>query len=415
MTEKRPKFFYGYAVTAAGFAIWFVGWGTFVPAFGVFMKPLLADFNWSRADAALAYSLSTLVRACLSIAIGWLTDKTGPRRVMTIFGSFLGISYLLLSRVNGLWQFQLAYGLIGGIGASTLTVPVMATISRWFVKKRGLMIGIVQAGMGVGGFIFPPFVGWLILSYGWRLSYVVLGLITLMVMVAGGLFLRRDPRDMGLLPDGEQVTTRSTGGPSPVPQKEARRPLWEIMKTGQFWIIAGIYASFGFCRSGFTVHIAAHVQDLGFSLIDGANILAVITGTSIFGRVGMGRVADKIGNRTVFMISFGVTALSLFLGLVARDLWVLYVFAFFFGFGWGNQAVLRFALTSEVFGVASLGLMMGIFAVAESVAATFAAYFAGYIFDVLGNYNLVFMAGIGLSVIGIGLAAMLKPVAKGRT
>lgn len=136
----------------------------------------------------------------------------------------------------------------------------------------------------------------------------------------------------------------------------------------------------------------------------------MITGTSIFGRVGMGRLADKIGNRTVFMFSFGVTALSLILGMVARDLWVLYVFAFFFGLGWGNQAVLRFALTSEVFGVASLGLMMGVFAVAEATSATFAAYFAGYIFDVLGNYNIVFMAGIALSIMGIGFAAMLKPV-----
>ena len=410
MTEKRPKFFYGYAVTAAAFAIWFVGWGTFVPAFGVFLKPLLAEFNWSRADASLGYSLSTLVRACLSISIGWLTDKAGPRMVMTLFGSFLGISYLLLSRVDGLLEFQVIYGLVGGIGASTLTAPIMATISRWFVKRRGMMIGVVQAGMGVGGFLFPPFVGWLILSYGWRFSYVVLGLITLTVMIAAGSFLRRDPRDIGLLPDGEQATEKSTKGPSTEAQRATRRSIWEILRTGQFWIIAGIYATFGFCRSGFTVHIAAHVQDLGFSLIDGANILAVITGTSILGRVGMGRVADQIGTRIVFMVSFGVTALSLILGVVARDLWVLYVFAFLFGLGWGNQAVLRFALTSEVFGVASLGLMMGIFAVAEAAAATFAAYFAGYIYDVLGSYSIVFMAGIALSIMGIGFAAMLKPV-----
>ena len=402
-------FFYGYIVAGAGFGIWLIGWGTYTPCFSVFFKPLLAEFGWSRAETSLAYSLSFLVQAGLAIVMGWLTDRLGPRIVMTVLGSFLGVCYLLMSQVSALWQFQINYALVGGIGVSTLTIPVMVTVSRWFIKKRGLMIGIVQAGNGVGGFFFPPFAGWLILVYGWRSAYVMLGIIALAGIIIAGLFLKRDPRDIGQLPDGENTfMTVEEKRPHPGLQ-EVGISLREAIHTRQFWMIAGIYCSFGFCRSTFLAHIPAHVQDLGFSLANGANVLAVITGSSMFSRISMGRVADRIGNRKAFMISFAATTISLLWGLAANDLWKLYLFAFVFGVGWGNQAVLRFSLTPEVFGMASLGFVMGILGVAESGAATFGSYFAGHIFDVFGSYQPVFWVGIGVSVMGILLAWLLKP------
>jgi MFS transporter, OFA family, oxalate/formate antiporter len=405
--EKR--LFYGYIVAGAGFAIWLIGWGTYSPGFSVFFKPLLAEFGWSRAETSLAYSLSFLVQAGLGIVMGWLTDRLGPRIVMTLLGSFLGVSYLLMSQVSNLWQFQINYALVGGIGISTLSVPVMVTVARWFIKKRGLMLGIVQAGNGVGGFIFPPLAGWLILSYGWRSAYAIFGIIALAGIMIAGFFLKRDPRDMGQLPDGESRSVSLPARHSNPGFKEVGVSLRETIRTRQFWMIAGIYCSFGFCRSTFLAHMPAHVQDLGFSLADGANILAVITGSSMFSRIGMGRVADRIGNRKAFMISFAVTTISLLWGLAAHDLWELYLFSFVFGVGWGNQAVLRFSLTSELFGIASLGLVMGILGVAESVAATFGSYFAGCIFDVLGSYQLVFWLGVGISSMGILLAWLLRP------
>ncbi len=406
--EKRG--FYGYIVAAAGFGIWLIGWGTYTPCFSVFFKPLLAEFGWSRAETSLAYSLSFLVQAGLAIVMGWLTDRLGPRIVVTVLGSFLGVCYLLMSQVSALWQFQINYALVGGIGVSTLTVPVMVTVSRWFIKKRGLMIGIVQAGNGVGGFIFPPFAGWLILAYGWRSAYFVFGIVAFAGIIIAGLFLKRDPRAIGQSPDGERAFVKVEEKYSNPGLKEAGVSFREAIRTRTLWMIAGIYFSFGFCRSTFLAHIPAHVQDLGFSLADGANVLAVITGSSMFSRIGMGRLADRIGNQKAFMISFAATTISLLWGLVANDLWKLYLFAFAFGVGWGNQAVLRFSLTSEVFGIAALGLVMGILGVAESVAATIGSYFAGYIFDVFGSYQPVFWLGMGISSIGILLAWLLKPV-----
>ena len=405
--EKR--FFYGYIIAAAGCVIWALGWGTYTPCFSVFLKPLSAEFGWSRAETSLALSLSYMLYAFLTIMMGWLTDKFGPRIVMMVLGSFLGLCYLLLSQVTALWQFQINYVIVGGIGISTLTVPVMVTTSRWFIKKRGLMIGIVQAGNGIGGLIFPPLTGWLILAYGWRSAYAVLGIITLIGILVAGFFLRRDPRDIGELPDGVSVEAAPEVKQLDPSFRAVGISLREALHMKQFWMIAGLFCCFGFCRSAFTTHLAAHVQDLGFSLTDGANVLAVALGSSMFSRVGMGRVADIIGNRPAFMISFAATAVSLIWGLVTKDLWGLYLFAFVFGFGWGNQAVLRFALTSEVFGLASLGLVMGALGMAEQVTAAFGSYIAGYIFDVVGNYQPVFWMGIGISIMGMILAWGLKP------
>jgi MFS family permease len=405
---RESQLFYGYVVTAAGFSIWFIGWGTFTPCFGVFFKPLLNEFGWSRAATTLAYSLSFMVQACVAIAMGWLTDRLGPRAVLTVFGSFVGISYVLLSQITALWQFQICYALVGGIGISTITVPVMATVSRWFIKRRGLMIGIVQAGVSIGGFLFPPFSVWLILAHGWRTAYAILGIIALVGIIGAGLFLRRDPRDEGLWPDGVREKTIEDITQAPPPSLNPGFSLGEAIRTSRFWIMAGLYGSFGFCRTTFIAHIAIQVQDLGFTLLDGANVLAVLTAASVIGRIGMGRVADKIGNRPAFIMSFAATAIILVWGLIAHSLWGLYLFALVFGFGWGGQAVLRFALTSEVFGVVSLGLLMGVFGFAESGAATFGSYFAGHIFDVTGTYQQAFWAGIVISVVGIVLAWLLK-------
>jgi MFS family permease len=411
---KSTRFFYGYVITAAGFVIWGIGWGTFTPAFSVFFKPLLAEFGWTRADTSLAYALSFFVQAGMAIIMGWLTDRFGPRVVMSVLGSTLGICYLLLSQIDALWQFTMTYAIVGGIGVSTLTVPVMVTVSRWFVKRRGLMIGIVQAGMGLGGFVFAPLAGWLILSYGWRSAYFILGITTVVGLVCGGLFLKRDPKEMGQLPDGEKdpvLTEKKLSQPS---VQTLGLSLREAFRTRSFWMIAGLYAVFGFCRSTFTAHLAAHVQDSGFSLADGANVLAVVVGASVFGRIGLGRVADIIGNRRGFIISFGTTALALLWLLLSRELWMFFVFAFVYGVAWGNQAVLRFAIASEYFGLASLGLIMGVLGVGESIAAMLGSFIAGYIFDVFGNYNVMFYVGIGVSAAGVLVAWLLRlAIAKG--
>ena len=155
------------------------------------------------------------------------------------------------------------------------------------------------------------------------------------------------------------------------------------------------------------------MQDLGFTLTEAANVLAIINLASIVGRIGMGRAADVMGMRFAMVISYGATVVDMIWGLITRDLWGLYVYAFIFGFGWGAQAVLRYPATAEVFGLRCAGLMMGILGIFENVAgAGVGVWLAGYVFDMSGNYWPMYWTGLGIAMGAVILASMVKPIQK---
>lgn len=408
--KANHRFFYGYIIAAAGFITWFFGWGTYVVCFGVFFKPLLVEFHWRRAEISLAYSIFLFTQAALGITMGWLTDKLGPRILVTIIGSCLGWSLILVSQVSSLWQFVISFAVVGGIGASILNVPIMATVTRWFVKRRGLMTGIVQSGIGIGGFFLAPFTGWLVLHYGWRTASIILGFMTAALMILAGSVLVRDPGKIGQSPDGIWIEIPHQMDSGKNHNRYPRLPLNMWMRSPSFWMLTGIYASIGYIRSTFTAHVAAHVQDLGFSLSDGATVLAIIAAGGILGRIGMGRLGDMIGNRKTLIISYTTMTLIIIWLLRSARLWELYLFGIVYGFGWGGLAVVRFAITAEVFGLASVGLIMGVLGFSDSLAATFSSYFGGFVFDRMGNYNAAFILCIAISMLGLFLSWRLRPL-----
>ena len=150
--EKTSKFFYGYIILSACFLIQGIGVGTFV-AFGVFFKPLLAEFGWSRATISGASSLAFLLMGFLGILVGNLNDKFGPRIIMAVTGVFYGSGHFLLSQLNSVWQLYLFFGLVVGIGLSSIDVIALTTTARWFVRRRGMMTGLVKVGTGAGQMI----------------------------------------------------------------------------------------------------------------------------------------------------------------------------------------------------------------------------------------------------------------------
>jgi MFS family permease len=166
---------------------------------------------------------------------------------------------------------------------------------------------------------------------------------------------------------------------------------------------------FGFCRSAFLPFTAPLVQEMGFRLTDGANVVATLTMASIFGRLLMGRVADGIGNRRTLMISEGMTCVAFVQGLMVESLPGLYLYALVFGFGWGAQAVLRYTLCTEAFGLASIGVVMGTLHLAETLGAGLGLYLTGFIFDATGSYAPAFWVGLAVSLLGLALSAWHRP------
>jgi MFS family permease len=156
---KNPRLFYGYIIVAAGFLISMATWGTLY-SFGIFFKPVLEQFGWTRAATAGAYSLMVVVSGLGNIVVGKLTDKFGPRLVISVFGILMGAGYMLMSHMSTLWEFYLYYAVLLGLGGSVNVVPLASAVSRWFIKGRGIMMGIIVSGIGTGTFIMPPIANW---------------------------------------------------------------------------------------------------------------------------------------------------------------------------------------------------------------------------------------------------------------
>ena len=296
--NKKSTFFYGYIIVIAGFFIIMIMAGTFY-SFGVFLKPLSAEFGWTRAVTSGAYSMFIFMLGFLYMVSGRLSDRFGPRIVTTVCGCFAGLGLLLMSTVNAVWQLYLFYGLIVAMGMSGGFVPLTSTVARWFIKRRGMMTGIVISGIGAGQMVMPPVARWLISSYGWRTSYVVIGIITLVLVIVLAQFLRHNPSQMGLLPYGEIEAKKES-----LASKARGISPGEIIHSRQFWVVCIIYFCYGLFLQTIVVHIAPHATELGITPISAASILSIIGGLSIVGRVLMGSTSDRIGTRPSLAFSF---------------------------------------------------------------------------------------------------------------
>lgn len=401
--NKGPRFFYGYIIVIAGFLIMVITWGG-VQSFGVFLKPMAAEFGWTRAMASGAYSIGMFVSGLFFIVTGRLNDRFGPRIIITICGVSLGLAYLLISQINALWQLYMLYGIMVAMGLSSGFVPLTSTVARWFVKRRGLLTGIVTSGYGAGALIGPPVVVWLIASYGWRSSYFIIGITALVLLTLIAQFLRRDPSQKGLRPYGENEVKQEglALGDSGFSPKEA-------INTSQFWMFGGMYFCVGFGLSAVLVHIVPHATDLGISAMVAANILAVIGGLNFAGRIVIGSIGDRIGIKPSLIISFTLMLVAFILLSVAKELWMFYLLAAVLGFGSGGIVALGSPLVAELFGLKAHGSILGLAGFALMTGGAAGPIVAGYIFDITDSYYIAFMLGAVLGVAGVLLALLLKP------
>ncbi len=402
--NRKPKPFYGYVVVLATFCIMVMTGGISI-AFGVFFKPMLTEFGWTRAVLSGAVSLRIFLITLLGIAGGRLTDKFGPRPVITVCGLFLGLGFFLMSRISTIWQLYLVFGVITGVGMSGLFVPTISTVSRWFVKRRGMITGIVLSGSSLGMMIMPPLATWLITTYGWRTAYTIVGLIAMIVIISATQFVKRDPTQVGQLPDGEnEVKAESLDLPA------RSLSLREAIHTRQFWVLCIVFGSLWFSSMAIWVHIVIHAIDLGIPAASAANILAIMGGAGIAGRILIGSATDRIGYKPALLIGFTLVSASFLWLLVAKELWALYLFAAISGFGFSGLLVLEAPLTVRLFGLGSLGVIFGSVEFVSTILAIPSPIVAGYIFDIKDSYQLAFLICAGVSIIGLMLSLLLRPI-----
>jgi len=401
---NRPRFFFGYILVSVAVVIQIIAWGLY-NSYGVFFNQFLAEFSWRRETISGAFSLAQIVIGVGAIFLGTLNDRYGPRILMTIGGVVAGLGYILMSQVHGIWQLYLFHGIIVGIGLSGTDVILLSTTARWFVKRRGIMSGVVKMGTGIGIMVIPIIAARLIDSYEWRTTLIIMGIALLVLVASSAQLLRRDPDELKLFPDGEKSKPRldlSFGN--------ADFTLKQACCTRQFWMLCCAYFAVVFCTNTMMVHLAPYAVDLGMSDSYAATTLSIVGGVSIFGRLIMGTLLDRIGGRRALIICFIILVVSFAWLQLVKGQWALFLFTLVYGFSHGGFYAILSPMVAELFGIRSHGLLFGIVICLSSIGGALGPIVTGRIFDTTSSYKIAFLLLLVLATIALVLAVLLRQI-----
>jgi len=407
LTKARRKLSYGWVVAIAGASILLVA-GNFLYSFGVFVKPLINKFGWSRAAISGCVSIRSIASGLASPVVGVFSDRYGPRKFILLGIFLVGLSYLLASRITSLWHLYLFLGMLTGIGIASMLVPITATVTRWFGGKSALANGIVMSGFGMAQIILPPVATYLIVQHGWETCFIILGIAAWVLGSVVWFFIRTpsntvnqprtEPRE-GATPKAGET---SSGAKDDYTLSEALRTriLWSMLLV--FMIVTSSYHIV-------IIHIVAVAIDTGINPEAAAIILTLSGVTNTLGRLTGGALASKIGNRIVLVLCLAIQTLSLFALVGASDLHVFYIIAAVGGLAYGGVVPLMPTLAGSFFGTRAIGSIYGTVVTAGTAGVAIGPLLAGYIFDVTGSYSIAFLSAAISLAVALLLCLLLKP------
>ena len=399
---------YSYRIVLACFTIQAVGVGTFV-SYGVFFNSLMTEFQWSRAAISGASSLAFFLSGLFAMLLGRLNDRYGPKNLMRIASIFFGVGLMLMSQLNDMWQLYLFYGLFFGIGLSAIDVIALTTTARWFSHNRGMMTGLVKVGTGAGQFIIPLAAGMLIAAYGWRHAYLCIGAGSLIILFSCAQLLKRDAKELS---SGRYARNSSE---KVLPKIiEISLSAGETVRTFQMWTICIVNLLIVFCLTIILVHIVPHSRDIGLSAIQAAGVLSTIGAVSMVSRLVAGITIDRIGSKPIMVTCLFVLITSLLWLQVSESLWMLYLFACIYGLAHGGIYTAISPIVAEIFGITAHGTIFGIIFFFGATGGAIGPFFAGQLFDITGSYSIIFRSITILSIIGLVLLSLLKPINKNK-
>ncbi len=401
---KKIPFFYGWVIVATCFVA-ATSYGLFY-TFGVFFKALQAEFGWGRALTGSVHSLHLLIYAISTYYFGRLTDRYGPRRALSLGALFIGVGLSLCSQIQTIWQLYFFY-IIASLGSGVTVSLPNATVQKWFTKKRGLALGLVTAGVGAGTLLLAPLSNYLINLWGWRSAYVIIGISYWGLLTLNALAIEENPEKKGLKPYGwEERISRGDSSEGKRAQDWSAR---EAMKTGSFFLITFIYFFTNLPIHMVMIHIVPYATDLEISKAFAASALGLIGGISIFGRIGMGLLSEKIGWKWGLFLSCLICALMLFWLLAVRNLWMLSIFALIYGFFYGGKITAIPGLIGSFFGTRSLGEIIGAIHAASLTGGIIGPVLGGYIFDKSGSYRIAFLIAALAFLTSAALTLFARP------
>jgi OFA family oxalate/formate antiporter-like MFS transporter len=401
-TSAPHRFFYGWAIVGAAFAVTLLGFGS-AYTFSAFLKPLEQEFGASRGEVSLVFSLAGFLYFALGIISGPLADRFGARTMAVIGMLLVGAGLVFAGLARTIMEVYVAYGLGVGIGVGCAYVPAVGAVQRWFVRRRGFASGLAVSGIGLGTLVMPPLAAWLIALIGWRDAYITLGLLAALLGIAMSWLLVNDPRDKGLGPDGDPLTAASAGA-------RAGSTVGEAVRSRQF---IGLYAASLACAFGVFVpfvHLVPYAIDLGIEQTSAVLLLGMIGVGSTAGRFFLGGLADRMGRHTSLVVMHAGIALSLIIWALGASFWTLALFAFLFGVFYGGWVAIIPSVATDYFGGRHIGGILGVLYTSVAFGTLIGPSAAGFAFDISHSYRVSILASIAVSFIAAALALwMARP------
>ena len=358
----------------------------------VALPAVQAEFQVARADASLPYTLAMLGFGLGAVVIGRLVDRLGV--VVPVIGAslLLGVAFIASGLAPSIFVFALANFLIG-VGSSATFAPLIADISHWFTRRRGIAVAICASGNYAGGAVWPPIVNWLIQTYGWRTNQVVIGFVCIAAMLPLALALRRrlSVQQTAAL-DAATNNANASLGLNPY-------ALFALLS------LAGVSCCVAMSMP--QVHIVAYCSDLGYGVARGAEMLSLMLGFGIISRIASGFVADRIGGLATLLIGSILQGLALFLYLLSDGLTPLYIISALFGLFQGGIVPMYAIIVREYFPTRLAGTLVGLVIMSTIFGMALGGWMSGAIFDLTGSYWQAFANGLAWNLLNGAIVLFL--------
>ena len=392
------KVYYGWWIVLASFLVALYVAGTTFYGFTAFIEPLTNEFGWSYSQISIAASLRGLEMGLLAPFVGILADRLGPRKLLVSGAIVLGFGIILLGLIQSLPMYYGAFILISfGAGGCT-SVVTMTAIANWFDRNVGKAMGITDSGFGAGGLLIP-FIIAMIAAFGWRITFIMLGIGVWVIVIPAALVIRnKDSRD-----SEEPTRTSAEISIHPCSRQAAVRKFQykDLMKTKSFLLIIFADCIRLMVLMAVVTHIMPYLEALDISRHNAGLIAAAVPVLSIIGRFGFGWLGDLFEKKYVIALSYSMMGLGMLALCYADLITMIYFFLFFFSIGFGGAAVLRGAFLREFYGKYNFGKLLGIMMGFSACGGLIGPTMAGYVFDKTGSYFSIWLAFSAFIVLSI--------------
>ena len=393
-------------MVAASFFIAFYVGGAMFYGFTAFFEPIVNEFGWNYTQVSIGISLRGVEMGILAPIIGFLVDRFGSRR-LAIFGVItVGFGLIIISQTQSLIMLYAGFLLLS-LGAGGCTSVVLYTaVANWFRRNIGKALGITACGFGAGG-VIVPLIPWLIDTYDWRTALIILALGRWIFGIPLALIIRDKPEQYGYFPDGG-VMPEIALSPQ-IEEDEVEASFGEIVRGRTLWLISLAEAIRWIILTAVVVHIMPYLNSIGMPRASAALVAAAIPLISLIGRFGFGWLGDIFDKRYLMAITYCLTGMGMLALSFASVSSAIFLYLIFFALALGGGVTLRGAMLSEYFGRASFGKALGIIMGISSIGGIMGPILAGWTFDTMGTYQLIWLIFCGLTVISISVILMLRP------